>query len=181
MFMSLIQKRRSIRKFIQRPVEDEKMDLLVEAALRAPSSMGNMPWSFFIVKDRDLLEELSRAKSHGSSFLRNAPLGILICADSEKSDVWIEDASIASTFIFLMAESLGLGACWIQLRRRNHSDEITSEAYVTELLKIPSNLNVLSIIALGYPDEIKPPHEKGALKYDRAYLDRFGNPYPVRD
>ena len=181
MFMSLIQKRRSIRKFIQRPVEDEKIDLLVEAALRAPSSMGNMPWSFFIVKDRDLLEELSRAKSHGSSFLRNAPLGILICADSEKSDVWIEDASIAATFIFLMAESLGLGACWIQLRRRNHSDKITAEAYVTELLNIPSNLKVLSIIALGYPDEIKPPHEKESLKYERAYLDTFGKPYQNRD
>ena len=177
MFMSIIQKRRSIRKFVSKPVEDEKIDRIIEAVLRAPSSMGKMPWSFFVVKDRDLLEQLSRAKNHGASFLKNAALGILVCADSEISDVWIEDASIASTYIFLAAESMGLGTCWIQFRRRNHSDDIPSENYIADLLNIPENLRVLSIIAAGYPDESKPPHEKDSLKYDRVYLDRFGIPY----
>jgi nitroreductase len=177
MFMSMIRKRRSIRKFIDKPVEEEKIDRLIEAALRPPSSMGKMPWSFLVVKDRDLLEQLSRAKTFGASFLKNAALGILVCADPEISDVWIEDASIASTYIFLAAESMDLGACWIQFRRRNHRDDITSEEYITGLLDIPERLEVLSIIAIGYPGESKSPHEKESLKYDRVYLDGFGNPY----
>jgi nitroreductase len=177
MFMSLIQKRRSIRKFAEKPVEAEKVDLILEAALRAPSSMGKMPWSFIVVKDRDMLEKISRAKRSGAAFLKDAPLGILVCADCNISDVWIEDASIASTYIFLAAESLGLGACWIQLRERKYSQEITSGAYLADLLSLPDNLMVLSIIALGYPGESKPPHEKGSLKYERIHLDRFGTPY----
>ncbi|VAX32202.1 Nitroreductase, partial [hydrothermal vent metagenome] len=96
MFMPLIRKRRSIRKFLKKEVEAEKIDQLVEAALRAPSSRGLNPWEFIVVTKKDLLEKLSKAKKHGSSFLNNAPLGIVVCADPAKCDVWIEDASIAS-------------------------------------------------------------------------------------
>ena len=178
MFISLAQKRRSIRRFLKKNVEDEKIDLLIEAALRAPSSMDRTPWEFIVVKDRSLLEKLSRAKIHGSSFLKGAPLGIIVCADPEKSDVWIEDTTIASTFIFMEAESLDLGACWIQYRRRNHSDDITADDYITNLFNLPDNLKVLSIIAIGYPDEIKAPHDKESLKYNQVFLNKYGNPYP---
>ena len=99
MFISLIQKRRSIRKFQRKKVETEKVDMLVEAALRSPSSMGRNPWEFIFVTDQSLLEKLSRAKPHGSAFLKDAPLGIVVCADPETSDVWVEDASIAAIFL----------------------------------------------------------------------------------
>ena len=118
MFLSLIEKRRSIRRYLPWPVEKEKIDVLIEAALRAPSSRGFNPWEFIFVTDRDLLKTLSTTKKHGSSFLRNATLGIVVCADEKKSDVWVEDASIASIFIHLAAESIGLGSCWIQIRKR---------------------------------------------------------------
>ena len=116
MFSSLIQKRRSIRKFQEKPVENEKIEILIEAALRSPSSRGHNPWEFVVVTERDSLEKLSSAKIHGSEFLKNAPLGMVVCADEDKCDVWVEDCSIASTFIFLASESLGLGSCWIQIR-----------------------------------------------------------------
>lgn len=174
MFITLAQKRRSIRKFKNKDIEDEKVELLIETALRAPSSMGRSPWEFILVRDSDLLNGLSKAKVHGSAFLKGAPLGIVVCADPGKSDVWIEDASIASTFIFIEAESLGLGACWIQIRGRDHADGITSEAYIADLLNLPENLKVLSIIALGYPDESKPPHKKDTLKYERIHLNTYG-------
>jgi nitroreductase len=109
MFSSLIQKRRSIRKFREKPVENEKIEILIEAALRSPSSRGHNPWEFIVVTEPGLLEKLSSAKMHGSEFLKNAPLGIVVCADEDKCDVWVEDCSIASTFIFLASESLGLG------------------------------------------------------------------------
>ncbi len=177
MFMSLIQKRRSIRRFLAKPIEDEKIEMLIEAALRAPSSRGLNPWEFIVVTERDLLEKLSSAKTHGSEFLKNAPLGIVVCADEDRCDVWVEDCSIASTFIFLASESMGLRSCWIQIRERMHSDSRTSEAYVAEVLDIPSRLKVESIIAVGYPDEKKPPHKKEELQYEKVYLNQYGKLY----
>ncbi len=177
MFLSLIQKRRSIRRYLPWPVEKDKIDVLIEAALRAPSSRGFNPWKFIFVTKRDLLKKLSDAKTHGSSFLRNATLGIVVCADAIKSDVWVEDASIASIFIQLAAESLGLGSCWIQIRERMHNDEKTAQEYISEILNIPSELKVESIIAVGHPEKRKKPHAKKDLQYDKIYLDSYGNLY----
>lgn len=175
MFLSLIQKRRSIRKYLEKPVEAEKIDALVEAALRSPSSRGFNPWEFVVVTDKTLLEKLSKAKPHGASFLKNAPLGIVVCADPEKCDVWVEDASIASIFIHLAAESMGLGSCWIQIRKRMHDQTTTAQAYIRDLLNIPENLNVEAIVAIGYPGEKKPPHLKEELQYEKVHDDFYGN------
>jgi nitroreductase len=177
MFISLIQKRRSIRKFLEKRVEAEKIDLLMEAALRAPSSRGFNPWEFILVTEKNLLERLSRAKSYGSAHLKNAPLGIVVCADPDKSDVWIEDSSVATTFIHLAAESLGLGSCWLQIRERMHDDTKTAEEYISEVLNIPKKLKVLSMVAIGYSDEKKPPHGKEELQYEKMNLDVYGKSY----
>lgn len=174
MFLSLVQKRRSIRKYLDKPVEPEKIDLLIESALRSPSSRGFNPWEFIVVTDGALLERLSNAKPHGASFLKKAPLGIVVCADPEKCDVWIEDASIASIFIHLASESMDLGSCWIQIRKRMYDQTKTAEQYIRELLNIPERLNVESIIAIGYPAERKSPHPKGALQYDKVHYDGYG-------
>ena len=175
MFLSLIQRRRSIRKYLEKPVEAEKIDALIEAALRAPSSRGFNPWEFVVVTETGLLEKLSRAKPHGASFLKNAPLGIVVCADPEKCDVWVEDASIASIFIHLAAESIGLGSCWIQIRKRMYDQTTPSEAYIRRLLDIPKNLNVESIVAIGYPAEQKSPHRKEDLQYKKVHYGLYGS------
>ena len=183
MFLSLIEKRRSIRKFTGREVESEKTDILLEAALRSPSSRGLNPWCFIVVTNRSLLEKLSKAKKHGSSFLKNAHLSIVVCGDPDKSDVWVEDCSIASIFIHLTAASLELGSCWIQIRKRMHDGTKTAESYVRDTLDIPGNLRVESIIAIGYPDEEKPPHKKEDLQYEKVHHDSYEKSYynPRRD
>ncbi len=177
MVLSVIQKRRSIRKFLGKPIEAEKIDLLIEAALRAPSSRDLNPWEFVVVTNRELLEKLSKAKQHGSAFLKNAPLGIVVCADPEQCDVWIEDASIASIFIHLAAESLGLGSCWIQIRERMHDGKKSAQEYIAETLSIPAKMNVESIIAVGYPAEQLPPHTKEELLFEKVHEDTYGRPY----
>jgi nitroreductase len=174
MFLSLIQKRRSIRRYLKKPVESEKIDRIIEAALLSPSSRGLNPWEFVVVTDRVLLEKLSIAKPHGASFLKDASLGIVVCADPEKCDVWIEDASIASIYVHLAAESMELGSCWIQIRKRMHDRNISAEQYIRELLSIPENLNIESMIAIGYPAEQKPPHTKEDLQYEKVYYDIYG-------
>ena len=174
MFISVLEKRRSIRKFLKQKVEAEKIDQLIEAALRSPSGRGINPWEFVVVTDENILEKLSRAKEHGSAFLKNAPLAIVVCADPGKQDIWIEDASIATTIIHLAASSMGLGSCWIQIRKRMLKGNEPAEPYAMELLKIPANLKVLSIVAVGYPDEQKPPHPKEQLPYEKVHRDVYG-------
>jgi nitroreductase len=180
MFLDLIRKRRSIRKYRATPIEADKINLLVEALLRAPTSMGKNPWEFVLVTDRDLLAKLSNAKPHGASFLKNAALGIAVCADPQVSDVWVEDASIASAFIHLAAASLDLGSCWIQIRERPHDDTQSADSYIAGLLGLPEHLRVLSVIAVGYPDEAKAGHAAEKLNYEKVKINHYGTPYRQR-
>ena len=174
MFLELIEQRRSVRKFKTKPIEPEKVDKLIEAALRSPSSRSFNPWRFIVVNRPDILEKLSGAKPHDSNFLKKAPLGIVVCADPSTSDVCVEDASIASIFIHLAAQSLSLGSCWIQIRKRDHSTSKSADIYIKELLGIPDNIMIESIIAIGYPDEAKKGHPKESLQYEKVFLNRFG-------
>jgi nitroreductase len=173
MFLSLIQKRRSIRTFLKKEVAKPDIDKLIEAALRAPSSRSLNPWEFIVVKNPDTLAELSRCKPHGASFLKDAPLGIVVIADPEKCDVWIEDTSIASTYIQLQAGSMGLGSCWIQIRKRDFSTSQSAEERVKTILHIPENRVVESIIALGWPGEKKLGHPGESLLYNRVFYEDF--------
>lgn len=174
MLLDLLRSRRSVRKFAQKPVEQEKFELLVEAMLRSPSSRSLNPWQFVVVRNPQTLSDLALAKPHGASFIKNAPLAIVVCGDAEKSDVWVEDCSIAALIAHLSAADLGLGSCWVQLRRRDHDDARSSDQYVKELLGLPDNLMVEAVIAIGYPDEDKPGHNKSSLLYDRLSFEKYG-------
>lgn len=176
-FMSLIQQRRSIRTFSERVIDPEKIDLLVEAALRAPSSRGFNPWRIVVVTDKDLLKKLSQSKPHGASFLKHAQLGFVVCADTARTDVWIEDASIASIYLHLAATSIGLGSCWIQIRKRMHNDSLSAEDYIRNLLEIPDKIAVEAIIAIGYPADAKKPHPPEYLQYEKVFLNQHGRAY----
>ena len=173
MFFKLIKKRRSKRKYTPKTIEPEKIEKLIEAALRSPSSRSFNPWRFIVIDDKNLLLKLSKSKPHGSSFLKNAALGIVVCGDTEKSDTWIEDTSIASTYIQLAAESLGLSSCWIQIRGREHNNTQSADNYIKNLLKIPDNIRIESIIALGYPDENKEGHSKESLQTEKIFYNKY--------
>ena len=113
--LNLLYKRRSIRKYKTTKLDSGTVQLLIKAALLSPSSRGFQPWQFVVVDDIEVLSLLASSKK-GAGFLKDAALGIVILADPTKSDVWVEDASIAATILHLTAESLGLGSCWIQIR-----------------------------------------------------------------
>jgi len=174
MFLEQIRQRRSIRKYTERNIETAKVEQIIEAILRSPSSKGYNPWEFIVVTDRDLLEKLSETKSHGSSFIKNAALGIVVCADPSVTDTWVEDTTIAAIMGQLTAESLGLGSCWIQVRDRKHNPQLMAGDYIADLLNIPENLNVESIVAMGYPDEQKPPKNTSELQFKKVKLNSYG-------
>jgi len=173
MFLNILKKRRSIRKFKETPIGKLKIDMLVEAALRSFSSRGINPWHFIVIDDKQLLKKLSQAKPHGASFLKDAPLGIVVCADASKTDVWVEDASIASALIHIATQDIGLGSCWIQIRKREHTSFKSADTYVKDLLMIPDTIKIESIIAIGYPNEVKAGHSKENLDFNKISFNSF--------
>ena len=103
----------------------------------------------------------------------SASLAIVVIGHPQKSDVWVEDASIVSLILQLAAENHGLSSCWIQIRERLHTKGVTSDAFIRELLSIPGSLSVASIIAIGYADEKKPPHDITKLDYSRIHYTSY--------
>ena len=155
--IELLRVRRSIREYTDQAIEPEKLQRLKEAVLRAPSSRNIDPWEFLFINDRELLAKLSRCKLHGAVFLAQAALGVVVCANSRASDVWVEDCSIAAILLQMTAQSVGLGSCWIQVRNRAFDDATTSEHYIQTLLRIPEHVKVECIVAIGYPAEHREP------------------------
>jgi nitroreductase len=167
-FIDLLRSRRSIRTFAPRPVEPDKVDLLIEAALRSPSSRGKSPWLLVVVTDPALIAQLATAKPHGSALLRGAPLVVVVCGDPSQSDVWIEDAAIVATLLHLEAHDLGLGSCWVQIRLRRHDDDQMATEYVSKLLGLEEGTAVEALVAIGYPAERKTGHPESSLPYEKV-------------
>lgn len=171
--IDIITERRSTRKFTDQPIEQEKLDLILKAALMAPSSKRCTPWHFVVVEDVNDLQAISESRQMGSAFVSGAKMAIVVLAEEEKSDVWVEDASIAASYIQLMAESLGLGSCWVQVRNRKNNDGETTENVLKKLLNIPDGLKVECVIALGHKGEEKAPFDQSKLKLDRIHRGKF--------
>ena len=167
-----IRTRRSIRKYLNKPVEDEKILQIIESARIAPSGSNTQPWHFIIVKSDDMREKLAKA-SHDQKWMNAAPVFIVCVADIRsriKEDVELDldensphpelkliirDATIAIEHIVLEAESLGLGTCWVAWF--NQED-------IRPILNIPSDKYVVGIIPVGYPDETPNPRPRKSLK-----------------
>ena len=155
-----LKERRSIRKYRDRCVEDEKIKKILTAGKMAPSGKNKKPWEFIVVEDREIMRDLSRVKPKGGLFIEDAPIGIAVVGDEERSDTWVEDCSIASTFMQLEAHNLGLGSCWVQIRGRFTATKEDAEVKVREILNIEERKRVLCIITVGYSDEVKPAYKE---------------------
>ena len=118
-FLDLVKKRRTIRKFTEQALTQEEVVDLMKVPLLAPSSRNRQPLQYILVDNKDDLSRLSECKPSGAQPLKHAALAVVVLADSNLSDTWIEDASIASSMILLQAQALNLGACWIQIRLRS--------------------------------------------------------------
>lgn len=149
-FSELAKKRRSHRKFTPEKIGEEQIQLLLDAALMAPTSKGLHSYSFCVVEKPELLLALSQSKAMGSQFVADAACAIVVLAEPEISDVWIEDASTAAMSMLYQAEDLGLGACWVQIRERRDADGKDSEEVVRDILSLSASKRVVCLIALGH-------------------------------
>ena len=180
-FASLIKQRRSTRRFTEEPLTPEQVEAILKAGLMAPSSKRSNPWQFIVVEDKEMLQKLAHCKNGGSAFLEGCSLAVVVCADVMASDVWVEDASVASIYMQLQAEDLGLGSCWCQIRNRVTEDERDSNDYVRFLLQIPYQLDVLSIIGFGHKDQVRKPFDESHLQWEKIHLGKYQEPTPKNE
>lgn len=173
-FSDLIKNRRSMRKFTDEELTQDEVVALLKAALMSPSSKRSNCWQFVAVDDKETLRQLSLCKEAGSAFLADAALAVVVLADPLASDVWIEDASIASILIQLQAEDLGLGSCWVQVRERFTASGMPSGEYVQQLLDIPLQLQVVSVVAVGHKGMERKPFNEDHLQWEKVHINKFG-------
>ncbi len=171
--LELLRIRRSIRQFTPEPLTSAQLESLQEIVLRSPSSRALIPWHFIFVTGTDTLHALGKAKPHGCAFLQQCALGVVICADPQRSDVWIEDCSVAATLLHIGATDMRLGSCWVQIRGRQHNEQTDAETYVRSVLGIPAQMRVHAIIGIGNPAEEKDGHAADVLPGERIHLNQF--------
>lgn len=151
--LDIIQTRRSIKKYNSQNVSEQHLKKILEAARWSPSARNKQVWKFIIVKDKNIKKEIGDTAKYyfyRLSYVSNAPIIIVVCADIEKSKWAIIDCAMASQNILLEAHSLGLGTCFIGA---------FNEAKIKNVLSIPERMKIVGLITLGYPDEISetPP------------------------
>lgn len=173
-FLELLKRRRSSRLFTGEPVDKDMVCDLMKAALMSPSGHRINPWEFVLVEDKEMLKALSVSKEHGAGLLEGAAMAIVVIGDTAKTDVWIEDCSIATIILQLAAEDMGLGSCWVQIRRRTDAEGNVSEDNVRKLLGIPENYAVLSIVAVGHKARETKPFDEENMQWDKVHIGCFG-------
>ncbi len=149
--LDVMLKRRSVRKYTEEEIPNEKLNRILQAGLLAPTSRNRKPCSFLVVDSKEALEKLSESKESSSKFLKNANKAIVVVANTLISDTWIEDSSIALAFMHLMAAEQDIGSCWVQIHLRTAKNGESSEDYVREVLGIDDYFRIVGILALGVP------------------------------
>lgn len=147
--MNSIFHRISVRKYEQRAVEPEKIEMMLKAAMAAPSACNQQPWEFYVVTDKELIGQLSEASPYAKC-AKEAPVVFVPCFRSEgiAPEYFNIDMSAAVENLLLEADTLGLGAVWMGIS----PDEGRMEA-VRKVLDIPTNLNAFALVPCGYPAE----------------------------
>lgn len=172
-FHDMLFERHSIRRYTDQSLDPEVVKQILEAGLLAPSSKSARPWQFIVVEDKPTLERLSKCKKVGSRSLAGCALAIVVIVDPEKSDVYIEDASVAATMMHLQACALGVGSCWIQIRNRfDAADEPTADI-VRSLLGIPASLEPVCMLSCGMPDEQRRPVDPDKLLWQKVHIGQW--------
>ncbi len=155
--LDAINARKSIRRFLDTPVEKEKIQSLLEAAIRAPSAMNKQCWRFVAITNKETIAQLAKSNMVFNGWLKDAPAVIVVCADPKESTdlndlpYYMWDSALAMHNLVLAATDMGLGTCYLAAY---------DEDKVRELLGIPEYLRVVCMTPLGYPTEKRSVGEK---------------------
>ena len=169
-FIDLLLKRRSVREYSGEDVSKKDLDKILQAGLLAPTSRNRKPCNFLIVENKQTLEKLSKSKKSGAEMLSNSSRAIVVVANSLISDTWIEDSSIALGYMHLMAASLDIASCWVQIHLRKTADGRNSEQVVKDIIGVDDYFRVVGILALGIAKNEVKPHALEDIDKSRIHI-----------
>ena len=172
-FSEVIEKRHSVRKYTDQPIDREIIDTILSIAATAPSSRNSHSSAFMVVEDKDTLGALSEMRDSGSAFMKNAQAAIVVLGDETKTDIWVENCAISATFVQLAATAMDLGSCWVQIRGRFDKENNDAADLVRTLLDIPGEQQVECIITLGHKDEERRPVDPDKLLWEKVHIGKF--------
>ena len=168
--MNALFKRRSIRKYQNKKISDEELALLLEAAMCAPSAGNEQPWEFIVVRDHELLREITQFHPY-SRMLLQADAAILVCGNLNrqlyKKNYWLLDCAAATENILIQATEMGIGSVWLAVFPE--PDRIEG---AKKLFDLPKEVIPLAIVSLGYPDEEKKAEVR--FKPERIHYETWG-------
>lgn len=171
--MEMLIRRHSVRQYTGKPIPPEKLNQIILAGLLSESGRGLKPWEFIVVRDRKTIIKLSDFRFSAAKFLVGADTAIVVLGNPDASDTWVEDCSIAMAHMHLMADSIGIGSCWIQGRMRVAYDGRTSDEYVREVLKYPGHLKLEAILSLGMPAEHPGPTNVEMMPFEKIHINKY--------
>ncbi len=158
---TILAKRRSTRKFIDRPVPAEVIDRILHEALSAPSARNSRSTRLLVVEERPQIARMADMRDYGSGFLTEAPVAIVVLGDPACSDLWRENAAIVATLLQLACVDEGLASCWVHVdgrpRRKETPAGEQAADYLRSFLPIPEGCAPLCVIAAGYSDFTPAP------------------------
>ena len=160
--LNIIFARRSIRAYSGEPVSEADVESLLQAGMAAPSASNRKPWHFVVVTDKPLLKALADAHPFGK-MIAHAEVGIAVCGDPATSEWWVQDCSAATENILVAVAGLGLGGVWLGCHGRPEREQA-----VRDVLGIPREVGVLSLLSIGYPGEDK----EARTQYDPVRIHR---------
>jgi nitroreductase len=152
--------RTSIRAYQDRPVEDQKVEQILRAAMSAPTAVNKQPWAFVVINQKEKLKQLADSLPY-AKMLHQAPLAIVVCGDLTKAlpgdgmTYWIQDASAATENLLLATHAVGLGAVWTGVFPIEERVKT-----VQRTLQMPDSIIPLCVVPIGYPAEKPSPKDK---------------------
>lgn len=171
--LKIMQNRHSVRVYTGEVIADEKLTAVLQAGLLSASGRGLRPWELIVVRDKEMLKRMSACRDGAAKMLAGADAAIVVVANAELADTWIEDSSIVMANMHLMADCLGLGSCWIQGRMRKTKDGEDTEAYLRGCLGFPEPYRLEAILSLGVPQNHKAKQELADLPLEKIHYERF--------
>ena len=171
--LNYFQHRRSVRSDTGAPVSEEAVNQILQAGLMSATGKGLRPWEFIVVRSRETLNALAECRTAPVKMLRECDCAIVVLGDESRSDVWVEDCSVAMANMHLMADGLGLGSCWVQGRLREAADGRSTEDFVRSLLGFPEHLRLEAILTLGIPAQHPEPHRLEELPLEKIHREKF--------
>lgn len=170
----MIMHRRSVRQYTGKRIADDVLDKILYTGLAAASSKNRRPWEFVVVRDKTMLNKLGHCRPGAENLLGKCDTAIVVAADSEMVDVWVEDCASAMTQMHLMADSLGVGSCWLQVRLRTAPDgKRETQSIIRELLGIPEKYSVMAILTLGMPASHPGARTVADLQLSKIHREHF--------